>query len=303
MNKITKKMLKKLNITNFDGAYNIREDGESIQRASTENIKISSKKDKNGIDIKIEKNTKNESVHIPVILTKENYNEVVYNDFYIGQNAEVTIIAGCAIHNESDNYSKHEGIHTFYLEKNSKVNYIEEHIGNNFKKSNKIINTKTIINMNDNSEFIMNTIQKRGVNSAERITDCNLNNNAKLLINEKLLTGNDDEATSVYNVNLNGTNSALTISSRTIAKDDSDIKFESNVNGNNACFAHVECDAIIMNNAKVLSSPTVNAKHKDAILTHEAAIGKIAKEQVEKLMTLGLNKNQAENTIINNFLN
>lgn len=303
MNKITEKMLKLLNIKNLNGAYNIREDGNSITRNSTKNIIINSQKDKSGITIKINDNTKNENVYIPVVLTKKGHQEKVYNDFFIGDNVNINIIAGCAIHNEDKDTSVHEGIHTFHIGKNSKITYTEEHIGNCNNKNNKIINNTTTLNIGENSEFNMITIQKRGVDTSDRITSAELEENAKLFIDEKLIIGNNEKVSSIFNINLNKSDSSLTINSKTIAKDNSISDFNSKVNGNAKCFAHIECDAIIMNNAKVSSTPTVVANHKDAELTHEAAIGKIAKEQIEKLMSLGLSYKDAEETIINNFIN
>lgn len=303
MNNITKQMLNELEIAKLDGAYNIRENGASIDRSSTKNITISSLKNKNGLSIKIASNTKNEKLFIPVVLTQGGINDIVYNDFYIGDNVNVTIYAGCALHNTEENNSIHEGIHSFYIGKNSNITYIEKHIGNCEINNNKTINTKTIIKCEKNSQFTMNTIQLRGVDKSNRITEATLESNSKLIIEEKLLTGNNETVNSNYEINLNGKDSGLTISSRAISKDNSKTNFKSNVIGNNKCFGHIECDAIIMDNAKVISTPAIIANNKDASLSHEAAIGKIAKDQINKLMSLGLTKTEAEETIINSFLN
>lgn len=284
-------------------AHNIRENSESISRLSTKEIIITPKKYKSGIDITIKKNTKEKSLFIPVIITKENVNEKVYNDFYIEDNVDVVIYAGCAIHNDCDIKSTHEGIHTFNIGKNSTVKYIEKHSGYGKNNNNKIINTDTIINIKDNSEFVMETIQNKGVDKAHRYTNVELNKNSKVIIEEKLLTENKEEVKTIFNVNLNKSNSRLSIHSRAVATESSIQEFISNVYGNNKCYAHVECDAIIMDKAKVTSTPSVIANHCEATLTHEAAIGKIAKEQIMKLMTLGLTKKEAEEKIINSFIN
>lgn len=303
MNKYTEKLLKLLNITTLKDAYNIREDGKSIKRFSTKNIIIESHKNKPGLKITIKKNTKNENLYIPVIITKENIEETVYNDFYIEDNVEVNIIAGCAIHNDGEKTSIHKGVHTFYVGNNSKITYTEEHLGNINNLNNKIIDNTTNLNINENSTFNMFTIQKGGVYKSKRLTNATIEKNSNLNINEKLIISNEEEVNSLFNINLNGKKSSLKITSKTIAKDNSYSTFNSNVIGNNECFGHIECDAIIMDKATVTSLPAVTAKNKDANLTHEAAIGKIAKEEIEKLMTLGLSPKEAENTIINSFIN
>lgn len=284
------------------GAYNIRENGKGIARNTTANIDIVTKNDKPGIDIIIKPNTKNESVHIPVILTEAGFNDVVYNDFYIGENADVVIVAGCGIHNSSCETSEHDGIHTFHLAKNSKVKYIEKHYGEGKGTGDRILNPQTIVNLEEGSTLEMETIQIKGVSSTVRETKGNLDANTNLVITERVMTAENQTAKSIFDINLNGENSSVHVASRAIARDNSVQEFSSNVNGNNKCFGHVECDAIIMDKAKVASIPKVVANDVDASLLHEAAIGKIAGEQLVKLMTLGLTEKEAEEQIINGFL-
>lgn len=284
------------------GAYNIRENGKGILRNTTSNIDIITKIDKSGIDIVIKPNTKNESVHIPVILTQGGFNDVVYNDFYIGENADVVIVAGCGIHNNSCQTAEHDGIHTFHLEKNAKVKYIEKHYGEGTGTGSKILNPQTIIYLEDGSTLEMETVQIEGVTKTIRETKAELGANTNLVITERIMTAKDQVAKTIFDVNLNGENSSVHVASRSIAKDTSTQEFISNVNGNNKCFGHVECDAIIMDKAKVISTPKIVANHIDSSLVHEAAIGKIAGEQLVKLMTLGLTEKEAEEQIINGFL-
>lgn len=284
------------------GAYNIRKNGNGIARNTTSNIDIVTKQDKPGIDIIIKPNTQNESVHIPVILTEGGLNDIVYNDFYIGENANVVIVAGCGIHNNSCETAEHDGIHTFHLEKGSKVKYIEKHFGEGTGTGNKILNPQTIVYLEDGSSLEMETVQIEGVTSSIRETKGELGSNTNLVITERIMTTNNQTAKTIFNVNLNGKNSNVHVASRSIAKDTSTQEFISNVNGNNQCFGHVECDAIIMDKAKVISTPKIVANDIDASLVHEAAIGKIAGEQLLKLMSLGLTEEEAEEQIINGFL-
>lgn len=284
------------------GAYNIRENGKGISRNTTANIDIITKEDKPGIDIIIKPNTKNESVHIPVLLTKSGFNDVVYNDFYIGENADVVIVAGCGIHNSSCETSEHDGIHTFHLAKGAKVKYIEKHYGEGDGTGDNILNPQTIVYLEDGSTLEMETVQIKGVTSTIRETKGELGDNTNLVITERIMTHDNQTAKTVFDVNLNGKNSSVHVASRSVAKDNSTQEFISNVNGNNKCFGHVECDAIIMDKAKVISTPKIIANHIDASLIHEAAIGKIAGEQLVKLMTLGLTEKEAEEQIINGFL-
>lgn len=284
------------------GAYNIRANGKGIERNTTENINIITKQDKPGIDIIVKENTKNESVHIPVILTQSGLSDMVYNDFYIGKNADVVIVAGCGIHNSGCETAQHDGIHTFYLEEGSHVKYIEKHYGEGAGTGKKILNPQTIVNLKKGSTLEMETVQIKGVDSTIRTTNGNLEDDTTLLITEKIMTHDNQSASTIFNVNLNGKNSSVQVTSRAIAKDRSNQEFTSNIIGNNECFGHVECDAIIMDKAKVTSTPQIVANNIDANLVHEAAIGKIAGDQVTKLMTLGLSEKEAEDYIISGFL-
>lgn len=284
------------------GAYNIRANGKGIERNTTENINIITKQDKPGIDIIVKENTRNESVHIPVILTQSGLSDMVYNDFYIGKNADVVIVAGCGIHNSGCETAQHDGIHTFYLEEGSHVKYIEKHYGEGSGTGKRILNPQTIVNLKKGSTLEMETVQIKGVDSTIRTTNGILENDSTLLITEKIMTHDNQSASTIFNVNLNGRNSSVQVTSRAIAKDRSIQEFTSNIIGNNECFGHVECDAIIMDRAKVTSTPQIVANNIDANLVHEAAIGKIAGDQVIKLMTLGLSEKEAEDYIISGFL-
>lgn len=304
-NEVDKKILKtisNIDISKLKGAYNIRKDGKLFVRNTTPSINIVSKKDKDGIDIIIKKNTKNESVHIPVILEKEGINDTVYNDFHVGENADVTIIAGCGIHNDSHKKSEHDGIHTFYVGKNAKVKYIENHYGEGSGDGKNVLNPTTIIYLEDGATLEMETLQIQGVTSTVRTTKAYLKENSNLVIKEKIMTTDSQEATTEFYVELNGENASTHVVSRSIAKDSSKQQFSSNIQGNTKCFAHVECDAILMDKAKVVAIPRIDANNLDANLIHEAAIGKIAGEQLIKLMSLGLSEKQAEQEIIKGFL-
>lgn len=284
------------------GAYNIRKDGEGIERKITENVNIVSKKEKSGIDIIVKENTKNEFIHIPVILTKSGLKDIVYNDFYIGKNAKVTIIAGCGIHNESHEHSEHNGIHRFYLEEGANVRYMENHYAEGNGEGNKILNPVTEVYMKENSNMEMTSIQIKGVTSTERITKAVLDKNTNFVVTEKIMTAKDNFAKTTFEVELNGENASTQVTSRSVATENSKQEFISKVYGNTKCFAHIECDAIIKDNAVVKAIPEITANSVDANLIHEAAIGKIAGEQLIKLMTLGLTEKEAENEIINGFL-
>ena len=283
-------------------AHNIRENGESVSRVETENIKIETKKDKPGINIYIKENTKEEYVHIPVIITKTNYKETVYNDFYVGKNADVTIVAGCGIHNECETESAHNGIHTFHIEKGANVKYIEKHYADGLYDNNKFINTDTIINLENNSSMIMETSQISGIDKAIRNTNAILENDTTLKIKETLMSDNNEEISTSFNIKMEGKNSSADISSKSVARKNSTQKFASNVEGNNKCFAHVSCDAIVMENSKVSSIPAIIANSKEAEISHEAVIGKIATDQITKLMSLGLTETEAEEKILEGFL-
>ena len=268
------------------GAYNIRANGKAAARNTTANIDIVSKEDKPGIDIIIKPGTKKESVHIPVVISQTGLNDLVYNDFHIGEDCDVTIVAGCGIHNSGDGLSQHDGIHEFFVGKNSKIRYIEKHYGQGDGKGGKV----------------MNTVQIKGIDSTMRETDADLKAGAKLEISEKLMTHGEQTAQTQFSVDLNGEGSSANVVSRSVARDDSAQLFRAKIAGNNACAGHSECDAIIMDNAKVRAIPELEANDLDAELIHEAAIGKIAGEQLIKLMTLGLSEEEAEEMIISGFL-
>lgn len=284
------------------GAYNIRANGASVGRNTTAHIDIVTKEDKQGIDIIIKPGTKRESVHIPVVLSQSGLTEMVYNDFHVGDDCDVTIVAGCGIHNGGDQASKHDGIHSFFIGKNSHVKYVEKHYGSGDGKGERIMNPETIIHLAENSFMEMETVQIKGVDSTKRITTADLAEGAKLIVTEKLMTHGFQYAETDFTVDLNGAGSSANIISRAVAKDDSKQLFLAKINGNNKCAGHSECDAIIMDNAKISAIPEITANHLDAELIHEAAIGKIAGEQIIKLMTLGLTEAEAEAQIINGFL-
>ncbi len=284
------------------GAYNIRANGELSGRNTTENVDIKNKTDKPGIDIIIRPGTKGETVHIPVIINATGLKDLVYNDFIIGEGADVTIMAGCGIHNCGDEESSHDGIHTFFVGKNAKVKYIENHYGSGDGMGENTMNPTTVINIAEGGYLEMETSQIKGIDSTKRITNAVLADDATLVVHEKIMTHGKQSAITDFTIDLNGENSSAHVVSRSVAKDESYQLFESNINGNNLCSGHTECDAIIMDNAKVSAIPKVGANHIDASLIHEAAIGKIAGEQLIKLMTLGLSEKQAEEEIVNGFL-
>lgn len=284
------------------GAYNLRADGERIGRNTTANIDIVTKQDNPGIDIIIKPNTKNESVHIPVVISESGVKDLVYNDFYIGENSNVTIVAGCAVHTTEDKESSHDGIHRFFLEKDARVKYIEKHFGEGEDNGKRTINPTTIINMKEGSHMEMDSFQIQGVDYSERDTEAVLEDGAILIISEKIMTDGNQYAETKFNVELNGEESSTHVVSRSVAKDNSKQVFVSKVNGNNKCNGHTECDAIIMDNATVTAIPEVTSNHVDAGLIHEAVIGKIAGEQLIKLMTLGLTEEEAEAEIIGGFM-
>ena len=286
----------------FKGAYNIRKDGQGIERKITENIDIVTKRDVSGIDIYVKENTKFEIIHIPVIITQSGLKDVVYNDFHIGENAKVTIIAGCGIHNNHHKDSQHDGIHRFFLERGAKVKYIEKHYGQGEGTGQKVLNPVTEVYLKENANLEMESVQIKGVDSTERITKGVIENNANFVVTEKIMTHGSQFAKTVFEVELNGENASTKVTSRSVATDDSKQEFYSKVIGNEKCFGHVECDAIIKDTAKVVAVPEIVANNVDANLIHEAAIGKIAGEQLTKLMTLGLTESEAEEAIINGFL-
>ena len=304
MNEVDKELLKEIADMHSvpQGSFNIRKNGESIARNSTKDIEIVPKKDKSGIDIIVKEGVKNKSVHIPVIITVGNLNDLVYNDFYIGKDADVLIVAGCGIHNPTDQKSQHDGIHTFHLEEDCKVKYIEKHLGVGNGQGDKVLNPTTVVEMKDGSDFEMETIQLGGVSYSNRNTNAFLGNDAKLVIKEKILTSDKQKAITTFNVVLKGKNSSVEVVSRSVAKGKSRQKFVSNLKGQNECFGHVECDGIILDNAQIESVPKIVAQNINATLVHEAAIGKIAGDQLIKLQTLGLSEEEAQNQIIKGFL-
>lgn len=305
MNNIDENLLKEITgVENgeFSGAYNIRKNGQGIERKVSENTNIVTKEDVSGIDIYVKENTKFEYIHIPVIITESGLNDVVYNDFYIGENANVTIVAGCGIHNDHHKDSEHNGIHRFFLEKGAKVKYIEKHYGEGSGEGKRILNPVTEIYLKEDATLEMDSVQIKGVDSTIRTTKGVLEANSNFVVTEKIMTHGKQYAETIFNVELVGENASTKVTSRSVATEDSVQEFKSKVIGNNKCFGHVECDAIIKDNAKVVAIPEIVANNVEANLIHEAAIGKIAGEQLTKLMTLGLSEKEAEEAIINGFL-
>lgn len=304
MNRIDKSLLEKISaLHNISlGAVNIRKNGEVVKRENSAEIEIMPKKNKSGIDVFIKPNVKNKAVHIPVIITEGGIDDLVFNDFFVGENAFVTIVAGCGIHNTSSDTSRHNGIHSFHLEKGAHVRYIERHIGEGNGKGGKILNPTTKIFQKENSTLEIETLQLKGVTSSTRKTVATLGKGAFLRIQENILTENDNTATTDFKVTLNGENSKVEVVSRSVAKGKSVQKFQSNLVGKASCFGRVECDGILLDEARIVSVPMIDAVSKDASLTHEASIGKIAGDELVKLMTLGLNEKEAEDVIIKGFL-
>lgn len=284
------------------GAYNVRRNGKLAGRNTTANIDIVTKTDKPGIDIIIKSGTKGERVDIPVILTETGLDDLVYNDFYVEDGADVVIVAGCGIHNAGGLKSEHDGIHAFHIGKNAKVLYIEKHYGEGEGTGERILNPTTLIEIAEGGSMTMETAQIKGVDSAIRKTDAVLGDGATLIIREKIMTHGKQYAETNFHVALNGKDSGARVISRSIAKDDSRQKYISCIDGNNLCTGHTECDAIIMDNGAVTAKPELNANNVEARLIHEAAIGKIAGEQLIKLMSLGLTEKEAEEKIVNGFL-
>ena len=285
-----------------EGAYNIRANGQTAGRNTTANIDIVTKTDKPGIDIRIKPGTRNESVHIPVVVSASGLKEMVYNDFFIGEDSDVVIVAGCGIHNCGDQDSEHDGIHRFFVGKNARVKYVEKHYGEGDGNGKRILNPGTEVYMEENSYMEMEMVQIEGVDSTNRTNSAELAAGAKLIVRERLLTHGSQNAESTYIVNLNGEDPSADVVSRSVAKDTSRQTFNSKIVGNAKCSGHTECDAIIMDDAKIFAIPGLIANNIDAALIHEAAIGKIAGEQIVKLMTLGLTEEEAEAQIVNGFL-
>lgn len=284
------------------GAYNFRANGELAGRQSTENIEITSKPDGTGIDARIKAGTKEESVHIPVVLSASGYCETVYNDFYIGEDCDVVIVAGCGIDNCGSADSRHDGTHRFHVGRGAKVKYVEKHYGSGTGDGKRIFNPVTEVYMDEDSVTEMVMEQIKGVDSTERKTVAQLAANARLVVKERLMTHGAQTAASEYKVDLIGEGSSADIVSRSVARDDSFQTFNARITGAAPCTGHTECDSIIMDNARVLAVPSLDAKNVDAMLVHEAAIGKIAGEQLIKLMSLGLTEKEAEEQIIKGFL-
>lgn len=286
----------------LNGAYNIRKNGKGIERNVTENVNIVTKNDVSGIDIIVKESTKFEMIHIPVIITESGLKDVVYNDFYIGKNANVIIVAGCGIHNDHHQDSQHDGIHRFYLEEGARVRYIEKHYGEGNGDGKRILNPITEVYLKRGSSMEMESTQIKGVDSTIRETKGVLDADTNFVVTEKIMTHGEQFAKTIFDVQLNGDNSRTHVTSRSVATGNSKQYFISKIYGNAKSFSHSECDAIIKDNAKVVATPEVTANHVDANLIHEAAIGKIAGEQLIKLMTLGLTEEQAEQEIIKGFL-
>ncbi|MDE6387169.1 MAG: SufD family Fe-S cluster assembly protein [Lachnospiraceae bacterium] len=284
------------------GAYNIRANGQMAGRNTTANIDIITKEDKSGIDIRIKADTKAESVHIPVVLSQSGLKESVYNDFFVGENADVTIIAGCGIHNGGASTSEHSGIHRFFVDRNAKVRYVEKHYGAGDGNGERIMNPTTEIHLAEGAFLEMETVQIKGIDSTRRVTNAEVAEGASLVIREKIMTHGNQYAETDFTVEMNGDDSSVNLVSRSVAKECSEQLFKSRIIGNGKCHGHSECDAIIMDQASVSAIPELTANNIDANLIHEAAIGKIAGEQLMKLMTLGLTEKEAEEQIVNGFL-
>ncbi len=284
------------------GAYNLRANGKSVGRGSSANIEITSKEDGSGIDIRIKPGTKNESVHIPVVMSESGLKETVYNDFYIGEGADVVIVAGCGIDNCGKQDSEHDGVHRFFVGENAKVKYVEKHYGSGQGDGQRILNPVTEVTMEAGSSMEMEMVQIKGVDSTSRTTKANLKADASLIVRERLMTHGTQYAYSEYEVSLDGENSSADVVSRGVAKDKSYQKLDLRIVGNAACHGHTECDSIIMDEGRILAVPSLEANNVDAMLVHEAAIGKIAGDQLIKLMTLGLTEKEAEEQIVNGFL-
>jgi Fe-S cluster assembly scaffold protein SufB len=285
-----------------EGAYNIRSNSQSIGRQSSANIEIVPKTDVSGLEIHIKPGTKNESVHIPVVMTQTGLKELVYNDFFIGEGADVVIVAGCGIDNCGNQDSEHDGIHRFYVGKGARVKYVEKHYGSGEGKGKRILNPGTEVYQEENSYVEMEMIQIKGVDDTTRSTIAELAAGAKLVVRERLMTHGEQQAVSTYTVTLNGEGASADVVSRSVARDNSFQKFEAKLVGNAACSGHTECDSIIMDKGRILAVPGLEANDVDAALVHEAAIGKIAGDQIIKLMTLGLTEAEAEEQIVNGFL-
>ena len=303
LNSIDRKLLKEVADLHEipQGAYNIRKNGEKLSRNTTANIDIISKEDKPGIDIIIKPGTKNESVHIPVILSAT-MEDLVYNTFEVGENSDVTIVAGCGIHNTTDKDSGHDGVHEFFIRRGAKVKYVEKHYGDGEGAGKRVLNPTTIIEIEEDGTAELELVQIKGVDSTKRDTIVKLQKNARLIVSERLLTYHDQSAESIITVELIGDGSTAQVISRSVAQNDSKQLFHLNMRGHGECRGHIQCDSIIMHNAQVSAVPEITALDEGAQLVHEAAIGRIASEQLTKLMCLGLTEQEAEETILQGFL-
>ncbi len=284
------------------GAYNIRKNGEKAGRATTVNIDITSKTDRPGIDITVKPHTKNESVHIPVILTDSGLSDLVYNTFEIGEGADVMIVAGCGIHNSGRDKSQHDGIHEFFVRRGAHIRYVEKHYGEGSGTGGKVLNPKTILHVEEDATVELELVQIRGVDSTRRDTEVHLGDRAKLVVTERLLTDRAEEAYSSISIDMPGADSSAQIISRSVARGQSKQDFSFDLIGKNACRGHIQCDAIIMDQAVVISTPRISAYHEYAQLIHEAAIGRLESQQLLKLESLGLSEQEAEDTILKGFL-
>jgi len=304
MNEITKQLLGAISDfqEGFTGAFNIRVDGGCADRQSTENILITSMTDKPGMEVHVRPGTKGETVYIPACVTHGNVDDLVYNDFYIGEDCDVTVVAGCGVHNEEESAARHNGIHRFFLAKGAKVLYLEKHIGTGVGAGQKVIDPVTEVDLAEEAVLTMDTTQLGGVDRTRRVTTGKLAAGARLIIRERLMTDGDEWAKTDFDVELNGEGSGVDLVSRSVAKGNSHQEYRSRICGNAPCTGHSECDAIIVGNATVSAAPELEANHGDAELIHEAAIGKIAGEQILKLRTLGLTEEEAEAKIIAGFL-
>ena len=304
MNKTTEQILRAVSgfTGKFEGAFNIREDGKCAGRQSSKNIKIESKEDGPGLIIHIKPNTKDEKVYIPACVTHGDVDDLVYNDFYVGENADVTIVAGCGVHTDDGHDARHNGIHRFFLEENTHVLYEEKHIATGKGVGIKRIDPITDVNLKKGAVLEMDTIQLEGVDSSIRKTNGTLEEGAKLIVRERIMTDGNEKAQTDFDVVLKGENSKVDLISRSVAKGNSYQEFNSKINGETKCKGHSECDAILVDNGMVSASPSLVASDIDAELIHEAAIGKIAGEQILKLQSLGLTKEEAEQKIISGFL-
>ncbi|MGN0331658.1 MAG: SufB/SufD family protein [Lachnospiraceae bacterium] len=305
LDEITQKILKQIDDKGFEqkGAFNLRHNGTALCHGDSEHIKIKKKEDKSGIDVFIDGDTKGEQVHIPVVVDASGMTDIVYNDFYIAEGADVTIVAGCGIHNSGCNESRHDGIHSFHVANGANVRYEEKHYGEGEGSGARVLNPVTNIYMEENAVFTLDTAQIKGVDSTQRETNVSLGKGSKLYVVEKLMTHDDQTAVSNMEVQMNGEDSSAQIVSRSVAKGNSRQIFHPKAVGNAKCHAHVQCDSIIMDHAEVSSIPEINARHLDAAIIHEAAIGRINDEQLIKLRTMGMTEEEAENVIIDNFLN